>query len=101
MRLYLYPRVRPIVKRVFLQRVLPQRVLHTNNKECFVENLEGEDKGISIINLNRPSTKNAFSKKLLTEFEDAVEKLRNGTESRVVLLRSLVDRAFCSGADLK
>ncbi|CAG8488653.1 26130_t:CDS:10 [Dentiscutata erythropus] len=71
------------------------------DKECFIENLEDEDKGISIINLNRPSTKNAISHKFLMEFYDAIGKIRNESSSRVVLLRSLVNNAFCSGADLK
>ncbi|RIB08371.1 ClpP/crotonase-like domain-containing protein, partial [Gigaspora rosea] len=57
--------------------------------------------GISIINLNRPRTKNAISQKLLTEFYDAIGKIRNESDNRVILLRSLVNNAFCSGADLK
>ncbi|CAG8575250.1 1122_t:CDS:10 [Funneliformis mosseae] len=92
---------RIIQKQCIFQQTL-RRPLSTSLKpECFVEDLEGEDKGISIINLNRPTTKNAFSRKLVREFIDVVDNLRNKSDVRVVLLRSLVDRAFCSGADLK
>ncbi|KAK9767529.1 hypothetical protein K7432_002629 [Basidiobolus ranarum] len=69
-------------------------------KDCYIEHLEGEDKGISVLSLNRPAAKNAISRKLLTEFHDALQELRFG-ETRVVLLRSLVDGVFCAGADLK
>ncbi|CAG8769765.1 41968_t:CDS:10 [Gigaspora margarita] len=102
MRLLLYSSVRKVFdynRRFFLQRNLHASI--QEDKECFVEKLEGEDKGISIINLNRPRTKNAISQKLLMEFYDAIGKIRNESDNRVILLRSLVNNAFCSGADLK
>ncbi|CAI2174696.1 5570_t:CDS:10, partial [Funneliformis geosporum] len=88
------------IKCIF-QQTLRQSYSTSLKPECFVEELEGEDKGISIIYLNRPTTKNAFSRKLVREFSDVVDNLRNKSDVRVVLLGSLVDRAFCSGADLK
>ncbi|CAG8802144.1 3301_t:CDS:2, partial [Racocetra persica] len=77
MRLLLYSSVRKVFdyKRNFLQRALHASI--QEDKNCFIEKLEGEDKGISIINLNRPSTKNAISQKLLMEFHDVIGKLRN------------------------
>ncbi|CAG8540822.1 11425_t:CDS:10 [Ambispora gerdemannii] len=70
-------------------------------KECFVEELDGEDAGIAMINFNRPQTRNAISRDFLNEFQEAIEGLRHHTKTRVVLIRSLVDKVFCSGADLK
>ncbi|KAG9306850.1 hypothetical protein G9A89_005751 [Geosiphon pyriformis] len=79
------------------------RTLQTASSEkvCFIEELDKEDKGIAIINLNRPETINAISRNLLVEFQEAIETLRYQTETRVVLVRSLVEKGFCSGADLK
>lgn len=74
---------------------------NTAEKECFVERLTGDDKGISVINLNRPSAKNALSKSFLQQFRESVEQLRFDPHVRVVILRSLVERVFCAGADLK
>jgi len=71
------------------------------DQECFVEHLQGNDKGIAVINLNRPQAKNALSRKFLQEFRSSVEHLRYNEAVRVVVLRSLVDRVFCAGADLK
>ncbi|CAG8571723.1 13204_t:CDS:10 [Ambispora leptoticha] len=70
-------------------------------KECFVEELEEENTGIAVINFNRPQTRNAISRNFLDEFREAIEGLRYHTKTRVVLIRSLVDKVFCSGADLK
>ncbi|ORY08314.1 enoyl-CoA hydratase/isomerase domain-containing protein [Basidiobolus meristosporus CBS 931.73] len=69
-------------------------------KDCYIEHLEGDDKGISVLSLNRPAAKNAISRKLLNEFQEALQELRFG-DTRVVILRSLVDGVFCAGADLK
>ncbi|RIA92461.1 ClpP/crotonase-like domain-containing protein [Glomus cerebriforme] len=95
-----------IQKQRVIQKTILQRALNTSTESllephCFVEKLTDEDKGISIINLNHPTTRNAFSRKLLREFRDTVDNLRYESDVRVVLLRSLVDRTFCSGADLK
>ncbi|CAB4484070.1 enoyl-CoA hydratase [Rhizophagus irregularis] len=90
-----------VIQKTILSRALNTSTVLSSEKLCFVEKLGGEDKGISIININNPATKNAFSRNLLREFRDTVNNLRFENDSRVVLLRSLVDRTFCSGADLK
>ncbi|KAF9434545.1 hypothetical protein BGZ76_007823 [Entomortierella beljakovae] len=70
-------------------------------KECYLEHLSGDDNGIAVINFNRPKTLNALSHKVVGEFHFALNELRCDQNTRVVIIRSLVDGAFCTGADLK
>ncbi|KAG0330515.1 hypothetical protein BG004_002084, partial [Podila humilis] len=70
-------------------------------KECFLERLQGDDHGIAVINFNRPKAFNALSRKFVGEFRDALNELRYDSEARVVIVRSLVEGAFCAGADLR
>lgn len=69
--------------------------------ECYVVQLEGNDKGISVLTMNRPAVKNALSRKFLKEFKQSLDSIKGGSDTRVVILRSLVDGTFCAGADLK
>ncbi|KXN71107.1 enoylCoA hydratase/isomerase family putative [Conidiobolus coronatus NRRL 28638] len=71
------------------------------SKLCYLEKLQDEDKGIAVLNMNRPAAKNAISIQFLTEFRQALEEVQFDSEVRVLILRSLVDRVFCAGADLK
>ncbi|KAG0266795.1 hypothetical protein BG011_000847 [Mortierella polycephala] len=73
----------------------------SEGKECFLERLDGEDKGIAVLNFNRPKAYNALSRKFVGEFRDALGELRYDPDARVVILRSLVEGAFCAGADLR
>lgn len=54
---------------------LPTRrwISTTSSKEAYLEHVEG---GISILNLNRPSTKNALSVNLVNEFRQALADVR-------------------------
>ncbi|XP_046401265.1 methylglutaconyl-CoA hydratase, mitochondrial [Ischnura elegans] len=58
-------------------------------------------KGLAIIGMNRPEAKNAFSANFVSAFNDALDRVSASTSTRVVILRSLVPRVFCAGADLK
>eukprot|EP01113_Clastostelium_recurvatum_P040256 TRINITY_DN6245_c0_g1_i1.p1 TRINITY_DN6245_c0_g1~~TRINITY_DN6245_c0_g1_i1.p1 ORF type:complete len:302 (-),score=67.16 TRINITY_DN6245_c0_g1_i1:38-943(-) len=69
--------------------------------EFVVERLQGHDEGIVVLSLNRPRVKNALGKQLMASFKDTLSSLRFDKSSRVIILRSIVDGAFCSGADLK
>lgn len=61
-----------------------------------------EDKqGIAIIGLNKPTTKNAFSRSLVESFGKTLDVLAHDKNVRVVVIRSLVPGVFCAGADLK
>ncbi|KAF9115483.1 hypothetical protein BGX27_007612 [Mortierella sp. AM989] len=74
---------------------------HAEGKECYIERLTGADSGIAIVNFNRPKAFNALSRKFVREFRDALQELRYDQDARVVIIRSLVEGAFCAGADLK
>ncbi|RCH86414.1 hypothetical protein CU098_008150 [Rhizopus stolonifer] len=87
---------------MFTRRVLQyaaRRSISTSpTKEAFLEHVEG---GISVLNLNRPSSRNALSVNLVNEFREALTSVRFSNESRVLIIKSAVPGAFCSGADLK
>jgi len=68
--------------------------------EVSVEKLSGADEGIAVISMNRPSVKNAIGKNFLSQLESSIYSLKHSS-ARVVILRSLVDKTFCAGADLK
>jgi enoyl-CoA hydratase/carnithine racemase len=55
---------------------------------------------VAWIYLNRPDAMNAASTELMIELADALSKLRDDPEARVIVL-SGKGRAFCAGADLK
>ncbi|KAI9101995.1 ClpP/crotonase-like domain-containing protein [Phlyctochytrium arcticum] len=82
-------------------RSLVRTVSTHSDRECFVERLEAQDKGIAVLNLNRPASKNALGRVFMQQFASALEGLRFDESVRVVIVRSLVDRVFCAGADLK
>lgn len=54
------------------------------------------------LKLERKEGKNAFSKSMVFDFNDAIRYLIDGDHAASVLvLSSSVDRVFCAGADLK
>lgn len=59
-----------------------------------------EDDGILIATFNRPDKLNAMSNELMRILEDAVDRLRDTPELKVLLIKSK-GRYFSSGADLK
>ncbi|KAI8067840.1 ClpP/crotonase-like domain-containing protein [Gongronella butleri] len=63
--------------------------------------LQGAHAGISVLNLNRPATRNALSVKLVHEIRDALQEVRFSNETRVLVIQSQVPGVFCAGADLK
>ena len=69
--------------------------------EVRVEPLAGEDAGIVLLGLDRPTAKNALGRQLLGEFRQALTQIRLDPAVRVVVLHSLVPGVFCAGADLK
>eukprot|EP01027_Heterolobosea_sp_BB2_P000868 GEZU01001295.1.p1 GENE.GEZU01001295.1~~GEZU01001295.1.p1 ORF type:complete len:311 (+),score=96.92 GEZU01001295.1:76-1008(+) len=73
----------------------------STDRECFVELLTGNDKGIGVITMNRPAAKNAFGRTMLSQFRESVQALRFNNDVRVVILKSAVDGVFSAGADLK
>jgi len=63
--------------------------------------LKGSDKGIVVLELNRPGAKNALNQTLVTNLFQAVDDIKDVTNVRVLIVRSLVPDIFCAGADLK
>ena len=47
--------------------------------------------------MNRPSTKNAISREMLYMFREAVDEAKFDRRTRVVLIKSDVKGAFCTG----
>ncbi|XP_017149707.1 methylglutaconyl-CoA hydratase, mitochondrial [Drosophila miranda] len=69
--------------------------------EVLIERLEGAQKGITVLGLNRPAAKNSFSRRMVDTFGEILEEIKKDNGSRVVVLRSLTPGIFCAGADLK
>ncbi|GLG95223.1 Methylglutaconyl-CoA hydratase, mitochondrial [Gryllus bimaculatus] len=70
-------------------------------QDIMVSHGNGDDEGIVTIGLNRPAAKNAIGKTLLSDLTRALEEIRFNQSARVVIIRSLVPKIFCAGADLK
>ncbi|XP_015371507.1 PREDICTED: methylglutaconyl-CoA hydratase, mitochondrial [Diuraphis noxia] len=66
-----------------------------------VERLTNDDKGIVVIGLNRPGSKNAINKHMIDQLLITFKQLYNDTDTKAVIFRSLVKGIFCAGADLK
>jgi len=66
-----------------------------------VERLTNNDKGIAIIGLNRPWSKNAINKHMVDQLSNVFKQMYNDNTVRVIIFRSLVKGVFCAGADLK
>lgn len=66
-----------------------------------VNRLTNNDKGITVIGLNRPWSKNAINKHMVNQLSNIFTQLYNDNDTRVVIFRSLIKEIFCAGADLK
>lgn len=63
--------------------------------------LTGLDEGVARITLNRPDVRNALSRRMVREIEQALEAYERDPDARVIVIAGAEDRAFCAGADLK
>lgn len=63
--------------------------------------LQGKHDGIAVMGFNRPDQRNAFSVNLVNELHHYIEKIKYENVTKVVILRSMVPKVFCAGADLK
>jgi methylglutaconyl-CoA hydratase len=94
-------RAKPTVACSRIQYRALQSHAANHDSQAFLESLSTDgQKGITCISLNRPSTKNAISLKLLEELDDCVNFLQFDKDTRVVILRSTTPGSFCAGADL-
>ncbi|KUF98345.1 GMP synthase [Phytophthora nicotianae] len=63
--------------------------------------LGGKDAGIALFTMDRPDARNALGRQFMAEFRQALDQVRFDPKVRVVILRSVVPKVFCAGADLK
>ncbi|XP_054010785.1 methylglutaconyl-CoA hydratase, mitochondrial [Hylaeus anthracinus] len=70
-------------------------------KEVTLKYLDGKDNGIVVLGLNRPAARNALGKNLVNQLSDAISCIKEDTKLRVLIVRSLVPKIFCAGADLR
>ncbi|KAG0270751.1 hypothetical protein BGZ95_001562 [Linnemannia exigua] len=92
---------RPLASAASSVHVVLTSIPSNEGNECYLEHLSGDDSGIAVLNFNRPKALNALSHKLVGELRSALNELRYDQDVRVVIIRSLVEGAFCVGADLK
>jgi len=59
-----------------------------------------KEEGVATIRLNRPEAMNAFSPRMMDEFFNAIEDVRNDADARVLVVTG-TGRAFSTGADVK
>ncbi|MGM0575205.1 MAG: enoyl-CoA hydratase/isomerase family protein [Myxococcota bacterium] len=62
--------------------------------------LKSREGGIVTLTMNRPARRNALSPDLIEALVEALERLRDDEEARVIVLTGAGDRAFCAGGDL-
>lgn len=56
---------------------------------------------ICTVSLNRPERRNALSLELLHRLRDTFSSIKQGGETRAVILRGVGEKAFCAGADIE
>ncbi|TMS37416.1 hypothetical protein L596_004351 [Steinernema carpocapsae] len=66
-----------------------------------LDKLKDDSAGIVVIRLHKPETKNAISKAMLQSLRQSLDDIKFDKEARVLIIKSDVPGAFCSGADLK
>ncbi|XP_029041147.1 methylglutaconyl-CoA hydratase, mitochondrial [Osmia bicornis bicornis] len=70
-------------------------------KEIILKYLDGKDNGIAVLGLNRPNVCNALGKTLVNQLTDAISSMKEDTKLQVLIIRSMVPKIFCAGADLR
>lgn len=72
-----------------------------DEREVKLNYLDGKDNGIAVLGLNRPEARNALDRNLVNHLTKALALIRQDDKVRVLIIRSLVPKMFCAGADLK
>ena len=60
-----------------------------------------ETDGVMMLSLNRPQVMNSLNLPLLQALKEQIESLRFKTDTRVIIITGVGEKAFCAGADLK
>lgn len=79
----------------------PRPMKVDTSRELIVKYLDGKDNGIAVLGLNRPEARNSLSKSLLRQMIEAVNHIEQDKKVRVLIVRSLIPKIFCAGADLR
>jgi enoyl-CoA hydratase/carnithine racemase len=56
---------------------------------------------VATVKLNRPDRYNALGSRIVEELGEALDRIEESGDSRVLILTGAGNRAFCSGVDLK
>nr|CCA20962.1 enoylCoA hydratase/isomerase family putative [Albugo laibachii Nc14] len=73
----------------------------SHSKQFKLEYLQGRNEGIAIFTMARFNARNALGKLFMVEFNEALNEVQAASNVRVLILRSIVPKVFCAGADLK
>eukprot|EP01134_Creolimax_fragrantissima_P001299 CFRG1299T1 len=65
------------------------------------DDLEGNEKGITVLTMNHKTKMNSLGRDFLREMREHVDSIRFDSHVRVVILKSALEKVFCAGADLK
>ena len=69
----------------------------SRKKQHLIETL---DDGVATLTMNRPEARNALSGEMMQSLSEAIPRLAEDPEVRVVVLTG-ADEAFCAGGDVK
>ncbi|KAF2895523.1 hypothetical protein ILUMI_10652 [Ignelater luminosus] len=70
-------------------------------KEVTLQHLDGIDKGVTVIDLNRVERRNALGVDFVSTLNGVVDDVLNNETIKVLIIKSSVPGVFCAGADLK
>lgn len=100
--MFIINRLSKLNKKSFIFKKLSTKPTQEHTQELVkVDKLTNDDKGIVIISLNRPGSKNAINKHMVDQLLNTFRQLYNDNDTKAVIFRSLVNGIFCAGADLK
>jgi len=100
--MYIINRLSKLNNKCFIFKNLSTKPTQEHTQELVnVERLTNNDKGIVVIGLNRPGSKNAINKHMIDQLLNTFREFYNNNDTKVVIFRSLVKDIFCAGADLK
>lgn len=88
--------------RRFLNKKSAFRLRKSFSKNYELLTIESQNEGkLQIMNLNNPRKRNALSKQMLSEMNDALDSISTDNTIQTLILRSSTAGMFCAGADLK
>lgn len=70
-------------------------------REVIINYLDGKDNGIAVLGLNRPTARNSLGQVLIEQLTKTLDTIKQNDKLRVLIIRSLVPKVFCAGADLR